>query len=286
MATLIDELQIVADEGKLNGLRADVIRIKLKEKLQLYVLDFIYNSPKYNHLILYGGTCLRRCFNASRMSEDIDCETNRKFEKEKLAADLKKHFSKKVMYDDLAVYVPGRNISRVELRFPVLNRIGLSLHAAEKLNLKVEVNVIDREYSTELRTISEDRFSFVVRHYDLPTLMAGKMVACLERVWEKGKTGITIKGRDYFDLIWYMQRQIMPNIKRLADAKGKYTVESAFKKLAANISKITSRALLVDLEPLFEDSGFVNTWVSNFHDEFYRLLKNYIEIIPDNPDVA
>lgn len=271
MATLIDELRMVVGDSTSRGIRPDVIRIQLKEKLQLYVLDFIYNSPKYNHLIFYGGTCLRKCFGTGRMSEDIDFETSEGFEKKTFAEDVAKHFRGHIAYPNLLVHCPGQKISRVELRFPVLNLLGLSPLADEKLNLKVEVNLIDKKYPTETKTISEDRFSFVVRHYDLPTLMAGKLLACLNRVWVRGKSGATVKGRDYFDLLWYMQRQIVPNEARLADAPGHPTLEDAFKTLADKVKKIRTTDLMLDLEPLFEDGRFVKSWVDHFHDEFEKL---------------
>ena len=47
MGTLVDDLRKVADEGRHLDIKLDVLRIKLKEKLQLYVLDYIYNNPNY-----------------------------------------------------------------------------------------------------------------------------------------------------------------------------------------------------------------------------------------------
>ncbi|OGQ39608.1 MAG: hypothetical protein A2W61_00665 [Deltaproteobacteria bacterium RIFCSPLOWO2_01_44_7] len=189
MATLLDELGMVVQESRRTNLRPDVIRLKLKEKIQLYILDFIYNSPRYQNLIFYGGNCLRKCFNINRMSEDVDFESLEPFNKKQFANDIQ-HYFNKMGYKQLKTFTPGSGVNRVELRFPVLYQLGLSSHEAENLNIKVEVNPTDRKYHTEPRTLSEDRFSFVIKHYDLPTLMAGKMAACLERVWEKGKTGI------------------------------------------------------------------------------------------------
>lgn len=275
MGTLVDDLKVAADEAKRAGIRPDIIRIKLKEKLQLYLLDFIYNSSKYNHWILYGGTCLRKCFGAGRMSEDVDCETLTLVDKKKLTEDLEKYFREKILYKEVIVGSPGRNIGRVTLKFPVLHALGLSLHAAENLVVKLEVNQIDKSYPTQMQTLSEDRFSFIVRLYDLPTLMAGKILACLERVWERGRTGITVKGRDYFDLLWYMQKGVKPNPDRLLNSKGKYTIQSAFAALSEKIPKIKPRDIAVDLEPLFEDGHFVGNWVANFHHEFERLIRSY-----------
>lgn len=274
MATLLDELGEIVQESRQAGLRPDVIRLKLKEKLQLYVLDFIYNDPKYQNLIFYGGTCLRKCFNLNRMSEDVDFESLQSFDKKKFANDIQQYFHK-MGYKGLKTFTPGSGVNRVELRFPVLYQLGISSHEAENLNVKVEVNPTDKKYSTEPKTISEDRFSFVIRHYDLSTLMAGKMAACLERIWEKGKTGIKIKGRDYYDLIWYMQKGVMPNADRLRETRGQYTVGSAFDKLDEIVSKIKPGDLAADLNQLFEDGRFVERWIAAFPEEFALLRKKY-----------
>jgi len=117
----------------------------------------------------------------------------------------------------------------------------------------------------------KDHYSMLIKHYDLPTLMAGKMVACLTRVFEKGKTGVEIKGRDYYDLVWYLQKQVTPNIKKLKDADKKYTLEKAWELLDQKAELISSRDLLVDLEPLFDNQVFIRDWCNNFHQIYKRL---------------
>ncbi|MBI2981697.1 MAG: nucleotidyl transferase AbiEii/AbiGii toxin family protein [Deltaproteobacteria bacterium] len=273
MGTLVNDLEQVVQDGRRLGLSPNVIRVKLKEKLQLYVLDFIYNSKKHQPLIFYGGTCLRICFGLNRMSEDVDFETPDSFNKKDFSHEIGNYFSKSIQFDRVSVHAPGKGISRVELRFPVLRDLGLSTHESENLIIKVEVNPTKQIYPTELKTVSEDRFSFVIRHYDLPTLMAGKMIACLERVWEK--RGIKVKGRDYYDLIWYMQKGIIPNASRLARTARRYTVKQAFEELDRKVKKIRSGDLLADLEPLFENLGFPKRWTLSFHEQFQALYEGY-----------
>ena len=53
---------------------AETKRNVLKEKLQLYVLNFIYNHSKYNDWIMYGGSALRICHGLDRMSVDLNFE--------------------------------------------------------------------------------------------------------------------------------------------------------------------------------------------------------------------
>ncbi|MBI2339693.1 MAG: nucleotidyl transferase AbiEii/AbiGii toxin family protein [Deltaproteobacteria bacterium] len=234
-------------------------------------MDYIYNSQAYSHLTMYGGTSLRVCFNLNRMSEDIDFETTKPFDKMKFAQDIKQYFSKKIQYRSLTTHVPGKGVSRVELRFPLLHELGLSAHDGENLIVKVEANTIDKNYPSDFKTITEGRFGFVVRHYILPVLMAGKILACLDRIWEK--SGVKIKGRDYYDLIWYMQKGVIPDRDYLAD-KG-YTREEAFKKLGKKIELIKPGDLLADLIPLFENPDFPKNWSEVFKRQFVSLHAQY-----------
>lgn len=113
----------------------------------------------------------------------------------------------------------------------------------------------------------------MIKHYDIETLMAGKMIACLERVFKKGDTGIEIKGRDFYDLIWYMEKGVDPNPLRLED--GGYTVKKAFSALDDKVESITSRGLRIDLDPLFPSSNFIRGWCDNFHDLYSRYREQY-----------
>ena len=57
MTTLIQSLQhILSTKDPL--LPAETKRILLKEALQAYVLDFMYNHPYYRRLNFYGGVSL------------------------------------------------------------------------------------------------------------------------------------------------------------------------------------------------------------------------------------
>lgn len=207
------------------------------------------------------------------MSEDVDFETTTSFDKKEFAKRIKDYFVKNVQYGSVSVHVPGRNIDRIELRFPVLYELGLSDHESENLIVKVEVNPTQEVYPVESHVLSRDRFSFVISRYDAPTLMAGKMIACLERVWER--KGVQVKGRDYYDLIWYMQKGIIPNVVRLSASPQHYTIEEAFKKISEKVENIKPKDLLADLGALFENVEFPQRWVATFKEQFWQLYRRY-----------
>ena len=67
MATLIQTLRNVLN-SKDQLLASETKRIILKEVLQAYVLDYLYNHPSYRRLDFYGGTCLHVVYGLNRLS--------------------------------------------------------------------------------------------------------------------------------------------------------------------------------------------------------------------------
>ncbi len=254
-----------------------VLRSILKEHLQNYILDFIYESPKHKELIFYGGTCLRKIYELDRMSEDLDFEANLKYDTENLAKELEEYFLKKQKFSDVKVKLQNiGNVNRITLKFPILNTLGLSENKNENLHLKLELHLTKNiNYPVEISPLSVSKFTIFVKHYDLNTLMAGKMIACIDRAFLKGNTGISIKGRDYYDLIWYMQKNINPNLDKIREYNKEWSIERAFQELDKKVKKIHPKDLLIDLEPFFIKPMYIKTWCENFQDLYKKYRKNY-----------
>ena len=254
-----------------------VLRSILKEHLQNYILDFIYENPKHKELIFYGGTCLRKIYELDRMSEDLDFEANLKYDTENLAKELEEYFLKKQKFSSIKVKLQNiGNVNRITLKFPILNTLGLSENKNENLHLKLELHLTENiNYPVEISPLSVSKFTIFVKHYDLNTLMAGKMIACIDRAFLKGNTGISTKGRDYYDLIWYMQKNINPNLKKIREYNKDWSIEKIFQELDKKVEKIHPKDLLIDLEPFFIKPMYIKTWCENFQDLYKKYRKNY-----------
>lgn len=106
--------------------------------------------------------------------------------------------------------------------------------------------------------------------------MAGKMLACLERNFQKGE-GATIKGRDFYDLLWFMQQRIQPLEEKLVkDGRQTYSVQSAMQLLDEKIAGLKISDLAEDLLPLFEKRFFIEAWLEGFKENFRVYMKNYL----------
>jgi hypothetical protein len=249
----------------------------LKEFLQAYTLDFLYNHPLYRKLNFYGGTCLHVIFGLNRLSEDIDLDNSNGIDLSKLENDLLTFYRSNIGYADVTAktQIGEWGVRRTTLKFPILYALGLTSHVNEPLHLKVEVSQ-HRQISIVRQTpVLLFGRSFVAAHFTLETMMAGKMLACLERNFQKGE-GAAIKGRDFYDLLWFMQQKIIPLEEKLAkDGRQSYTVQFAMELLGEKIAEMKLSDLAEDLLPLFEQRSFIEAWLEGFKENFREYEKNY-----------
>ena len=105
---------------------------------------------------------------------------------------------------------------------------------------KTEISLVNRIYV------------FTVTHNDIPSLFATKLHACFFRGF--------IKGRDFYDLLWYLGKRIKPNFVLLNNAiqqthPGRTLVtESSFKEFLENeLGRIDLKKAQQDVARFLED---------------------------------
>jgi predicted nucleotidyltransferase component of viral defense system len=253
-------------------------RILLKEFIQAYCLDFLYNHPYYRKLNFYGGTCLHVIYGLNRLSEDIDLDNSAGIDLTNLESDLLTYFRVAVGYAETqAKSQQGeQGILRVTLKFPVLNNLGLAANVNEALHVKVEVSPKQQVAVIRKTPVLIFGRSLVAAHFSLETMMAGKMLACLEREFHTGAGPAGIKGRDFYDLLWFMQQKVQPLEEKLAkDGSKPYTIRSAMGELSEKIEGINMTRLAQDLLPLFEQRSFIEAWLEGFKGNFAEYVKYY-----------
>ena len=104
--------------------------------------------------------------------------------------------------------------------------------------------------------------------------MNGKLNAIFDRKWFKGKENeIDIKGRDFYDLFWYLQKDISPNWNNLKSSLEIAEQEELKKELLKIIDKnITSQKLSYDLKNFFPNQDFVSDFCKNYK----KIIKKYL----------
>lgn len=259
---------------------AETRRNALKEELQFYVLNFIYHHPEYSKWTMYGGSALRICHGLDRMSVDLDFEIahtiTQKFLDE-LKKEIESHFSNTygAESDFLTVKtITGRGLL---LKFQVGEELSFG-HPSQQVHVKIDLNhFVVPKTVTERRPINQDQLSFVIVTYNMSALMASKIAAIFLRGTRGvGKAVYEEKGRDIYDLLWYMNKKVVPDFDYFV-AKGvdKKDPRTLFDKLTLQMNKVSNENLKQDLLPLFTNRTYIENWLANWRESYLRLLDGY-----------
>ncbi len=258
----------------------EIVRNALKEELQLYLLDFIYNHPKYSQWIMYGGSALRIIHGLNRMSIDLDfeiCDSVTKEYLESLKKEIELHFRQKhqVKSTFLSIKVSGQR--GLLLKFNFGDQLDLN-HPSKQIHVKIDLNYfVFKNTLLERHSINKDQFSFIILTYNLSTLMASKLSAIFLRGTRGvGKNIYSEKGRDIYDLLWYMNNKIIPNFDYMR-AKNIIIIDAHnfFLQLNGHLKKVNDKNLKDDLYPLFINTSFIKHWLGNWRETYYKLLEDY-----------
>ncbi|OGZ08210.1 MAG: hypothetical protein A3D65_02535 [Candidatus Lloydbacteria bacterium RIFCSPHIGHO2_02_FULL_50_13] len=276
----LDELVIYGD------LNADVRQNKLKEALQYIVLDFIYHHPEYSKWIMYGGSALRIIHGLDRMSVDLDFEVTHEVDKkflEKLKQEIGAYFEN--TYGTTSDFFTLKTISTrsLLLKFNVGDILNFG-HTSKQVHVKIDLNYfIATKTVTERRPVNRGQMSFVVLTYNKGALMASKIAAILLREERRiGDKTYDYKGRDIYDLLWYMKEKATPdfdylNAKLKEKKKEIPDIRTLFDTLTVDILNYDKMddCLKDDLSQLFENSHQFDTWSQTWRDSYLRYLNDY-----------
>ena len=262
------------------GLDAETRRNALKEELQYYVLNFICQHTEYKSWVMYGGSALRIIHGLDRMSVDLDFEISHAVTEEfleELKKEIEKHF--------LNTYGAGTDFMTAKittdrgllLKFHVGEELSFG-HSSKQVHVKIDLDhFVASETVTERRPINRDQLSFVIITYNMSALMASKLAA----IFLRGTRGVgeavyQEKGRDVYDLLWYMGKKVVPDFDYLT-AKGIDAKDprALFDKLTLQMNKVSDKNLEQDLEPLFVNKTFIKNWLKNWRESYLRLLDEY-----------
>jgi predicted nucleotidyltransferase component of viral defense system len=262
------------------GIDAETRRNAVKEELQLYVLNFVYHHSEYGKWIMYGGSALRIIHGLDRMSVDLDFEVSYPVTDEfleKFKKEVEDHFASVYGADSdfLTIKIAaGRGLI---LKFHIGKELSLG-HPSNQVHVKVDLNhFVAPKTVIERRPINRNQLSFVILTYNMGALMASKLAA----IFLRGTRGVgdavyEEKGRDIYDLLWYMGKKTIPDFDYLAakgiDAKNPRVL---FDKLTLQMNKVSDKNLKNDLLPLFTDPTFIADWLANWRESYLSLLNEY-----------
>jgi len=203
-----------------------------REFLQELILQIMDRQGYFAHLAFVGGTALRILYDLPRFSEDLDFCLIKKngFRFDQLLATIKRELGLNGFEVEAAAAEKKKTVMGEFIRFKgLLFELGLTSHKNEKLFIKLEIDARPPAgYRTEIAVVNKN-FLFKVQSYDLPSLFASKLHALLFRKYTKG--------RDYYDLLWFLSRKTPVNYQLLS-AAAQQTEGKNFKLDAAALKQL------------------------------------------------
>lgn len=263
----------------------------IKEVVQEVVLCGLSRGGFFKEAAFYGGTALRIFYGLDRFSEDLDfslISQNPDF-------DLTKYFSyienetkslglnfsvkerEKVVDSNVkSAFLKGNTKAHV-LTFYESSSEAAIINKEEVIKIKFEVDVnppCGATYETKFGLLPSP---YQVRLYDMPSLFAGKIHACLCRNWKT-----RVKGRDFYDYVFFLAMGAKVNLVNL---KAKL-VQSNYIQEDYNLTIENLRALLTerfsnmdftqakeDVLPFVKDKTKLDIWSKEFFIEITKQLQ-------------
>jgi hypothetical protein len=261
----------------------------LREIMQEIALAGLYRAGFFEKAAFYGGTALRIFYGLDRFSEDLDfslLEVEPEFSLNKYQDAIVQEF------DALGMHVSIRekqktNLTNIDSAFLKSETIWRELilegiipqNGMEQVaNVKIKIEV-DREpplgFETEDKLLLKP-FSFYVKCLTLPNLFAGKMHALLFRKW-----GENVKGRDWYDMEWYIKKGTSLNLNHFliraidsGDWHKETITETEFRELLAKkIDDVKMNYIINDIKRFVRDTNALNIWSPKYFHDLISSLK-------------
>jgi hypothetical protein len=134
----------------------------------------------------------------------------------------------------------------------LLHDAGLAGRPAQKLAIKLEIDTRPPAGARCERRVVTRHVTFLIQHYDLPSLLAGKLHAAITRKYAKG--------RDWYDLLWYLSQRppVEPNLPLLQCAldqtkgAGRCDANAWGGLVRERLASIDMTAIVSDVRPFLE----------------------------------
>jgi len=263
----------------------------LREIIQEVALLGLWRAKFFEHAAFYGGTALRILYGLDRFSEDLDFSLlapSPDFNLARYTAFLEEEvrafgFTVRVEMVDKAVDSAVQsaflkaNTRNELLVIEVGEEFAGQVAVGQMLKVKIEVDTNPPPGFTTLTRYLLQPIPFAVRSYSLPDLFAGKLHALLCRKWKN-----RVKGRDWYDFVWYAANHPHLNLAHLEQRMrqtGHWSGEQRFSPAAftdllyETIDRLDVAQARRDVMPFVKDQQMLALWSHDFfRDVASRLL--------------
>ncbi|RYZ90958.1 MAG: nucleotidyl transferase AbiEii/AbiGii toxin family protein [Proteobacteria bacterium] len=255
----------------------------LREIMQKIALYGLQQAGFFEVAAFYGGTALRIFYGLPRFSEDLDfslLKPNHGFsfqpylegmvhQLQALGMNVEvKEKEKAAKTNAGSAFLKADTEWKELVLKDVIPQERLGMRPGIRIKLEVDTKP-PQGFSTEQKLLLK-LTSFYVSLFTLPDLFAGKMHAILFRKWKN-----RVKGRDWFDLEWYLRRGTPFHLQHLemrARDSGNWnekpmTESDVLILLHNKIDEVSLEKIRQDVVPFIPDVKVLEIWSTTyFHD--------------------
>lgn len=254
---------------------------KIREILQQMALLGLERHGFFEKAAFYGGTALRILYGLDRFSEDLDFtllkpDPNFDFspflkgmQKELASFGFEMDVTQKVKNIETSILSAFMKMNTIKLHLAISSETkSKAVNHNEKVQIKLEVDINPPPHSRIENHIVLNPTSFYVLTLHRSDLFAGKMHAILYRAW-KGR----VKGRDWYDLIWYIQNKVPLSLRYLEECmkqagnlepQERLDRNRVIEMLQAKIQKIDWESAKADMYAFTSEPEKLKIWSPSF----------------------
>jgi hypothetical protein len=178
----------------------------MREYLQARILSVLQQHGAMIPLAFLGETALRFLYQLPRYSEDLDFSLEKPGENYQFRTYLEgiSNILTQEGYPVQVKFNDQKTVQHAFIGFPgLLYEFGLSSHTDQNFTIKIEVDTHPPLGAGLTTSLIRYRELFLnIQHHNQASLLAGKVHAVLQRKY--------LKGRDVFDLVWYLSDRSWP----------------------------------------------------------------------------
>ncbi|MEX1002851.1 MAG: nucleotidyl transferase AbiEii/AbiGii toxin family protein [Crocinitomicaceae bacterium] len=272
-----------------NPQNEEEILAALREIMQEITLAGLSRTDFFEKATFYGGTALRIFYGLDRYSEDLDFSLLKpdpnfsiepyfkaildEFKSLGLTVSIQEKKRTKQAAIDSA-FLKAETIWQEIVLVDIIKETGV--RSNKTLKIKIEV---DRQpplnFKTEEKLLLRP-FSFYVKCFTKSSLFAGKMHALLFRKWRN-----RVKGRDWYDLEWYIKKGIPLDVNHfLTRAKdtsdwqdNSISNEQIVGLLNARIKSVSFSSIKEDVVRFIQNDDALNIWSPEYFKDLIEKIK-------------
>lgn len=261
----------------------------LREIMQEVVLAGLSRTDFFSNAAFYGGTALRIFYQLDRFSEDLDFSLLKhtpdftlepyfdsiieEFEAVGMTVSIREK-DKKIQSKVESAFLKSETIWKELVLEDIVKQAGIRSNKSIKIKIEVDCDP-PLGFKTEERLLLRP-FSFYVKCFTTSSLFAGKMHALLFRKWKS-----RVKGRDWYDLEWYIKKGIPLDtdhfLKRALGSgdwgKDSITQEEILEMLKSKVDAVSIENVKEDVVRFIKNEKVLEIWSRAYFHQLFEKIK-------------